>query len=103
MGIAPWTRGRRVNNGKALRDAMVRNASGQLAKWLLPKPTRFDDVLRDAGVTHEKAATHPEVRAWVKKWYRSRYVPEPILEELGLDPSRFDAMDWRPRKNTPAE
>jgi hypothetical protein len=103
MGVAPWTRGRRANNGKAFRGAMARSASGQLPKWLVPRPTRFDDVLREVGVPSEKAATHPKVRAWVKMWYRSRYVPEGILIELGLDPTKFDVMELRPERNKRGE
>jgi hypothetical protein len=45
-------------------------------------PTQWELTTRRLGTTDPH---NVELRCWVRKHYRSRYVPEPVLKALGLD------------------
>jgi hypothetical protein len=45
----------------------------------------FDLLLYKLNVKEKEAARHAKVRAWVKQNYTRRYVPESVLEALGLE------------------
>ena len=44
----------------------------------------WDLLLYRLNVKEADAASHPAVRSYINKFYRSRYVPEKILENLGF-------------------
>jgi hypothetical protein len=49
-----------------------------------PEPPEFERLLQRAGVKETEAAKNPQVRQWVKSFYRTKFVPEKILDEIGL-------------------
>ena len=61
-----------------------RRAAGMLPKWLEPQETKFETFLRTAGVKRAKAGENPLVRSWVKQNARRCYVPEDVLEAVGV-------------------
>ena len=49
-------------------------------------PTAFDLFVQAEGIPPELWATSHRVRAWVRKHCNSRYVPEQLLDQLGIEP-----------------
>jgi len=49
-------------------------------------PAKFDLLLKRLKVEESEAAEHPIVKAWVKVHYRSLYIPEKVLERVGISP-----------------
>jgi len=49
--------------------------------------TEFERVVAAMGLAEEQWAGSPKVRAWVRRHYRSRYIPEELLLELELRPT----------------
>ena len=67
------------------RDAQRSRLAGTIhAPLILPDRPAFDEVLSRVGVGPAEAPQHPLVRVWIKHNYRSKYVPESILEALGI-------------------
>ena len=54
-------------------------------------PAKFDSLIRKLGIKPEAAPKHPVALKWIKKYYRSRYVPEKILDAAGI-PEHFRAF-----------
>jgi hypothetical protein len=69
---------------------MSRNPSGwqRRAQGQIPEvpegPPGFDKLLSELGISEQEAAKHPSVRSWVRKHYRDSFVPEKILEAVGV-------------------
>lgn len=52
---------------------------------LIPnEPTRFDLLLKELHVPESTAFMDPVVCAWVRKYYRTCFVPELILDHLRI-------------------
>ena len=47
-------------------------------------PTEFELLVKRLGIDNELAATHPISRHWIKVHYRTRYVPEGVLDAAGI-------------------
>ena len=47
-------------------------------------PSGFDVLLERLRITEKEASRNPDVRRWVHENYRTRYVPEKILDALGV-------------------
>ena len=54
-------------------------------------PAEFDSLIRKLCIKPEGAPKHPVALKWIKKYYRSRYVPEKILDAAGI-PEHFRAF-----------
>ena len=53
------------------------------------EPAEFDlEVARLglAGASEERLAANSELFAWARRWYRTKYIPEKLLEKWGLEP-----------------
>lgn len=61
--------------------------SADLKCWV--KETAFEKLLKKLGIHEPWAAKSPQVRDWVEKHYRKRYVPEWLLEKLHIDISKI--------------
>ena len=53
-------------------------------QWPAPQPTEFETLVAQKGLTEEQAADDPEIQRWIKRVYTRRFVPEAILEYMGL-------------------
>lgn len=49
-----------------------------------PVPSAFDKKVEALGLTPHRYTTSKELKKWVHDNYRSRYVPEYLLEHCGL-------------------
>jgi hypothetical protein len=47
-------------------------------------PSGFDLLLNGLGITEKEAAQNAAVRLWVFANYRTRFVPERVLEAVGV-------------------
>ncbi len=47
-------------------------------------PSGFDLLLHGLGITEKEAAKNDAVRLWVFANYRTRFVPERVLEAVGV-------------------
>ena len=47
-------------------------------------PAGFDLLLYRLGIAEKDAATHPSVQAWIRENYRTSFVPEKVLEAVGV-------------------
>jgi hypothetical protein len=65
----------------AWNAALKRAEQGKTPKWMVDEP-QFEQVLRQVG----GAVNHPKLRTWVKKHHTRRYVPESVLESMGIEP-----------------
>ena len=74
------------NWGKALQPGTVQSVT----------PTRYEKLLKELSVDPADRVAiikNSAVRTWVRKYYNSRYVPEWLLEVLGLKPDEtFSGM-----------
>lgn len=64
--------------------AEKRAKAGLLPKWLEVTETEFEKFLRRESVSRKKAAANPLVRSWVKQNARRYWVPEDVLEAVGI-------------------
>jgi hypothetical protein len=59
-----------------------------LAPDPIPDPPEFDLLLARVGLGPKEPAAqvakNPVVQQWARSWYRSKYIPEDVLAELGL-------------------
>jgi hypothetical protein len=49
-------------------------------------PTMWEEYLSSLGLQEECAPNDQRVRTWIRRHYKTRYVPEPILEAVGIKP-----------------
>lgn len=49
-----------------------------------PPPPLFDKTVTSLALTPEMYLASPELKKWIYRYYKHRYVPEGILEELGI-------------------
>jgi hypothetical protein len=47
-------------------------------------PAGFDMLLYRLGITEKEAPTNPSVRSWVRLHYRTSFVPEKVLDAVGV-------------------
>jgi hypothetical protein len=47
-------------------------------------PAGFDMLLYRLGITEKEAVRNPVVHSWVRLHYRTKYVPEKVLEAVGV-------------------
>jgi hypothetical protein len=47
-------------------------------------PTRFDSLLVSLHLQESTASSHPVMRHWIKMHYRTCFVPEKVLDQLGV-------------------
>ena len=47
-------------------------------------PTAWETLLHNLGVSEENAARSHKGREWVKAHWNNRYVPEPVLDAVGI-------------------
>lgn len=52
---------------------------------LSSQPTEFEQLVAKRGLTEAEAADDPVVRSWIKKKYPWKYVPEEILQYMGIE------------------
>jgi predicted amidophosphoribosyltransferase len=57
----------------------------QKAASVLEKPTAFDNIVRDLGLKVSEFDHSPELAKWIRKNRNSKYVPEWLLMELGIE------------------
>lgn len=61
----------------------------------IPDPPEFDLLLARVGLGPKEPAAqvakNPVIQQWARSWYRSKYIPEGVLAELGLT---LDAGMW---------
>jgi len=55
---------------------------GRLPKVESIEPAKFDLLLASLGIGEDIAASHPKAIKWVREHYRSRFVPERILDAI---------------------
>lgn len=48
--------------------------------------TAFERLLYEAGVKLEDAHKHPAIRQWIHSNYRHKWVPDKVLEAVGIRP-----------------
>jgi len=57
----------------------------QLNQPVMPEtPAGFDMLLYRLGITEKEAVRNPVVHSWVRLHYRTKYVPEKVLEAVGV-------------------
>jgi hypothetical protein len=49
------------------------------------EPSTFEKLITGAGISEENAIESPVVVAWIRRYYVRYFVPEAILEALGLE------------------
>jgi hypothetical protein len=47
-------------------------------------PTMWEEYLSSLGLKEEYAPNDTRVRKWVRSHWKTRYIPEPVLEACGL-------------------
>ena len=53
-------------------------------------PTLWSELLKEFGLSEESAVNDVRVRSWVKAHYRSRYIPENVLDLVGIPINQRD-------------
>jgi hypothetical protein len=54
-------------------------------------PTQFElECLRHGTFTLEDQRHHPKMKLWVKRYWRTRYIPEELLEAMNLDTKEIE-------------
>jgi hypothetical protein len=79
VNLRPKPKGRRGNP----------NWHRTAAASLLEKPTEFESVVLELGLSESQYDHSPELEKWVRKNRNSRYVPEWLLIELGIEVEFF--------------
>lgn len=51
----------------------------------VPEEPEFDKVVKKLGLTKSQWLDSKELKRWIRQNYMSRYVPESLLEALGLE------------------
>ena len=70
---------------RAWKEAEKRRAQGRPPRFMVEE-SAFDKMLREAGIQPERAPEFKMVKAWVRRNYTRRYVPEKVLEALKISP-----------------
>lgn len=80
----------------AWNEALKRQVSGRPPKFMVEE-TAYERMLREAGIHPDRAAEFLMVREWVKKNYTRHYVPENVLEAIGI---KTDSVLYSERRVT---
>lgn len=78
----------RKRGRNAWNDAIERQKTGRPPKWMVSQ-TDFEKLLARYGLNHESAPRNPKMADWIRKNLSRRYVPESILDAMGLEPETF--------------
>lgn len=62
----------------------ARARRGAPPKELPIEPTQFDVLLDRLGIGEDAVKTHPVARQWVRSHYRNCFVPEKVLDQVGI-------------------
>jgi hypothetical protein len=75
VSLGPKRKGRRGNP----------NWHKKTVDSVLEKPTEFDDVVRELGLSESEYDHNPKLVKWIRANRNRRYVPEWLLTELGIE------------------
>jgi hypothetical protein len=67
------------------RSVAIRTVPTKTAESVLKKPTEFEDLVIELGLSESEYDHSPKLVKWVRANRNRRYVPEWLLTELGIE------------------